>query len=689
MASPTVYGITEGAGASSTTHSITFTQTTGDLVVIFLNFDVTARTLSTVGDSFTDLTATSARFHILTKVLDGSEGGSMDVTIAVASKSAWLAYNIQGHASATAPVFSTVATGTSTAPDSATLSPSGGSADYLWISAFSQAGEEADDDTWCSAAPSTPGTFTGLVQKTTGTTGAVTINGSVAAAQYAATAATVDPGAFTVAQSLAWRAYTVAVYPQTQQNLQKTTADSLASVAEAAVRVSAKARTGADSLASVSESPVRLKGSPRTIGDALSTLTEIPTRMSVILRAVADSPPTLSDAVTGGKIVVRGAADALTYVYDYFFIGTGQFFATAADALSAVADATTRAFAGARSIPDALPSLSEAVARAAGRVRTAADALASIVESVAGGKILLRATSDALATLSEAPTRLIGAVRASADALSTVAESAARRFTGYRAVGDALSTINDAVQGGKILFRTTADAISSLAEAAVRPTMAVVRAVGDSLPTLAETTARIKAAARTVADSLSAISEAAIRATGKARTAVDALATLAESTARRVGANRAAADALASVTEAIARVNAALRSTADSLPSLSETPVRIRAALRSTADALSSVAETAARRVGRVRVVGDAVGSIAESVARGTLALGRAATDAISSVVDAIVAAVTSASQKTIFMDAQPGPTAAIGDTMQEGDGATIPEGDTMAADGEPRLVER
>ena len=117
--------IAEGSGASSTSHTITFTQTTGDRVVIFLAFDDTARTLSTVGDSFVNLTNASATFHILTKVLDGSEGGNMVVTIAVASKSAWVAYNIDSgtHDSATAPVFSTVATGTSTAPNSGSLTP--------------------------------------------------------------------------------------------------------------------------------------------------------------------------------------------------------------------------------------------------------------------------------------------------------------------------------------------------------------------------------------------------------------------------------------------------------------------------------------------------------------------------------------------------------------------------------------
>jgi len=211
MSSPTVRGTpAEGSGASATTHTVTFSQTTGDRVVIFFAVDATARTL-TIGDSFTNLTNTSATFHIFTKVLDGSEGGDCVITAAVATKSAWVAYNITvgTHVSGTVPVFSTVATGTSTAPNAGSLTPTGGSGDYLWLTAFGQAGEEADDDTWVTG---TPTSFSNLLQKATGTSGAVTVNCQMGSAQYAFTGSVLDAAAFTTAQSLAWRAYTVAIY---------------------------------------------------------------------------------------------------------------------------------------------------------------------------------------------------------------------------------------------------------------------------------------------------------------------------------------------------------------------------------------------------------------------------------------------------------------------------------------------
>lgn len=212
---PEVRNRTETSIGAGTTLTINFgANTAGDLCLIFIGLSDTAQTITTT-ESFTNLTNASATFHIIYKVLAGTEGTSTAVTVGSSTKGAAIAYTIKTgtHASGTAPVYSTVATGTSTSPNSGSLSPSGGSAKYLWISAFRQNGEEADDDTWCTAAPSTPGTFSNRIQTTSGTAGTAATNGSIASAEYAAETATVDPGAFTVAQSLAWRAYTVAIYP--------------------------------------------------------------------------------------------------------------------------------------------------------------------------------------------------------------------------------------------------------------------------------------------------------------------------------------------------------------------------------------------------------------------------------------------------------------------------------------------
>ncbi len=212
-ASPTVVQRTETPiTTSATSLTITFTQTSGNLVVIFLGLNDTAQALSTVGDSFTNLTNTNATFHILYKKLDGSEGGDVIVTVATTTRAAAIAYNIQGaeDPGTQAPEFSTVATGTSLTPDPGSITPTGGTKDYLFLASFRQNGEEANDDTWCNTGPTN---YTNLTATTAGIAGGANLNGSVCSAEFQATVSTEDPGTFNVDQSLAWRAYTVAVHP--------------------------------------------------------------------------------------------------------------------------------------------------------------------------------------------------------------------------------------------------------------------------------------------------------------------------------------------------------------------------------------------------------------------------------------------------------------------------------------------
>jgi hypothetical protein len=208
MAAPTVAARTEYAlTTAGTTATPTFTQTTGDLVVIIL---ATAQSVSlTPGDGFTWLGSSANNSHVLYKVLDGSEGGNVAITLSGSSKAAAIAYNIQGFTSPPAEAEATG--GPDTTPDPPQLTPAGGSKDYLWIAGAAQVqGEEVDDDTWCTAAPTD---FTNLVQKTSGTGGAATTNCTLATAERAFTGSVLNPGTFTVAQSLTWQTRTVAISP--------------------------------------------------------------------------------------------------------------------------------------------------------------------------------------------------------------------------------------------------------------------------------------------------------------------------------------------------------------------------------------------------------------------------------------------------------------------------------------------
>lgn len=212
MASPTVAAKTEYSETSGSATSITptFTQTTGDMVIIFISI-ASAVTISSISDGFTLLTSGSLNFHILYKLaLDGTEGGNVNFTISAGNKVSAIAYNIQGHSTTNAPEKSTVATGTSNNPDSTSLAPSGGSKDYLWLAVFRMAGEILDNDSLITGVPTN---YINSASKTTGTVGTVASNCCVGTAERAATGSSEDPAQWSCNINVAWSAYTIAIYP--------------------------------------------------------------------------------------------------------------------------------------------------------------------------------------------------------------------------------------------------------------------------------------------------------------------------------------------------------------------------------------------------------------------------------------------------------------------------------------------
>lgn len=210
MASPTVQARGESAVTTSgTTHAFTLPTgiTAGDLLIAFLGFN--AATTATWPGDWTALTSGSQARHLGYKVAAG--GDSLSITSGASSKSSHLSWRITGHeAPATqAPEF-TSATATSLTPDPPSITPTGGSKDYLILAMFRQAGEEADDDTWCNSAPTN---YTNLIQVTSGIAGVASTNCSAAGAERQITTATEDPGTFSVDQSLVYHALTVAIHP--------------------------------------------------------------------------------------------------------------------------------------------------------------------------------------------------------------------------------------------------------------------------------------------------------------------------------------------------------------------------------------------------------------------------------------------------------------------------------------------
>lgn len=183
----------------------------GDLLLLVLGKGSTAATINAHAD-WTELLDENAAtgFYIAYRWATGSEGATTTLTSSANTRSATIAYRISGaeNPATQPPEIGTTATGSSTTPDPPSVTPTGGAKDYLWLAALTRGGEEADDDTWVSAAPSG---FTGLLQKACGTVG-TNLAGMVATAQRAENAASKDPATFTIATG-AWRAQTIAVHP--------------------------------------------------------------------------------------------------------------------------------------------------------------------------------------------------------------------------------------------------------------------------------------------------------------------------------------------------------------------------------------------------------------------------------------------------------------------------------------------
>ena len=221
MAFPQVVGTpTESSlNTAGTSHVISLPalNTNGNLVLILIDKGSTSGTFNALAGWNEILDENLGNgIAILWRVVDGTEGATVTLTHSTSTRGAYIVYEISGAESPSVqpPELSTVATGTSTGPDPSTCTPTGGAKDYLWIAMFGCAGEEADDDTWCNSAPSTPSAFGTLVQKSCGTAG-TNLGGIIASAHLASNAASMNPGAFNQDGSLAWRAYTIAVHPVT------------------------------------------------------------------------------------------------------------------------------------------------------------------------------------------------------------------------------------------------------------------------------------------------------------------------------------------------------------------------------------------------------------------------------------------------------------------------------------------
>jgi hypothetical protein len=178
-----------------------------DLLLFFAGVD--GNFANTVGGSFTPLGqftggGNAVRLVVAYKWAVGGETGTIALTTNGEAGGAQI-YCIRGADPATNPAISAGASGSSTAPNPASLNPADWDVeDTLWIALAAN-----DANVAISSGPSTPSGWTGFLN----TRGANTVAAGVGSSLLESAVASVDPGTFTLASSEDWAAATVAVRP--------------------------------------------------------------------------------------------------------------------------------------------------------------------------------------------------------------------------------------------------------------------------------------------------------------------------------------------------------------------------------------------------------------------------------------------------------------------------------------------
>lgn len=145
------------------------------------------------------------------RAADGTEGATVTLTnlFSASGKFAALAWRITGAIDPTTQApEAAVAVGTNATPDAPSISPTGGSKDYLFLAAMGWDGESF-------VVNADPSGYGNIVVADSGTGGAVATNGGARGLSRQATTASENPSAWTLnaTPNAGWTAVVVAVHP--------------------------------------------------------------------------------------------------------------------------------------------------------------------------------------------------------------------------------------------------------------------------------------------------------------------------------------------------------------------------------------------------------------------------------------------------------------------------------------------
>ena len=210
MAFPSVVTTaTSTDNANDTTQTVTLPAgiSSGDLLIILMVWNNSTAT-TTVPTGWTRLVADTAldasqgAIGGFYRQADGGEGASVDVTTSGNTRSGAASYRITGHENPAtqAPEVSSITVATSTNPDPPSITPTGGSKDYLFLACMGQDGNPTPTGSPANYSNELAvNVFSGTV--------------SLRSMERQLAASSEDPGNWTIAISNEWAAWTIAIHP--------------------------------------------------------------------------------------------------------------------------------------------------------------------------------------------------------------------------------------------------------------------------------------------------------------------------------------------------------------------------------------------------------------------------------------------------------------------------------------------
>jgi len=213
LAAPVVASVTETAfDTDTTTHNVDMPATVnaGDLLIVLFTNDGSATV--TTPDGWTPLASNAAngavRLSVYYKIAEGTEGGTtVNFVTSASEQAAAQVYKMTNWHGTTPPEISTAATGTSTAPNPASLNPAGWDvADTLWLAV---AGQDRGEQSGTTAYPAS---YTDGISTQSSDPATVGVCRTHSARRVLAVASE-NPGAFTIPVWEEWVAFTIAVRP--------------------------------------------------------------------------------------------------------------------------------------------------------------------------------------------------------------------------------------------------------------------------------------------------------------------------------------------------------------------------------------------------------------------------------------------------------------------------------------------